>query len=599
MRAPTCGTNGDAPARLRTGRAVTPVAVADAGSLLPVALLLPFTGMLVAVVLGGRHASRVMAVTLALGALVVGRIAAHWWEASSTLTYILGGWAPPLGIALRADGPAVAMMAGIVVVIAGIAIYARADFAPAADGRETRTSFIYWVLLLAIWGSLNLAFLSGDLFTLYVALELVAFSAVPLVCLDGKADTLRAALRYLLFALAGSIFYLLGAVLLYGAFGTLDIVLLAQRMTPGPIPWIALAMMTTGLLAKTALFPLHLWLPPAHAGAPPAASAVLSALVVKGSWFIVIRLWFDTAPALAGPAAAQLLGGLGAAAILFGNVIALRQQRLKLLVAYSTIAQIGYLFLMFPLAVDATGVLVRGAALDAGVLQALSHATAKAAMFMAAGLLYKAYGHDRIAELTGAGRVMPVTVLAFAIGGLALMGVLPSGAYLAKKLLLDAAGVSGQWWWDTVLTVGGFLTTAYVALVVVRGWRAVPVGASAPAAVPRSQEFAALALALCSFALAWIAVAGPLPASLVKNPLAASELATLAVTLAMGTLVALTFGREAPFGGATGAVRALRGMLHWIGVMLERIDFVLRAWPIAGLSLLAVTLAFGFLMRAH
>jgi len=320
---------------------------------------------------------------------------------------------------------------------------------------------------------------------------------------------------------------------------------------------------------------------------------------VKGSWFIVIRLWFDAAPAITGSAAAQLLGGLGAAAILFGNVIALRQQRLKLLVAYSTIAQIGYLFLMFPLAVDATGVLVRGAALDAGVLQALSHATAKAAMFMAAGLLYKAYGHDRIAELTGAGRVMPVTVAAFAIGGLALMGVLPSGAYLAKKLLQDAAGASGQWWWDTVLTVGGFLTTAYVVLVVVRGWRTVPAGASAPAAVPRSQELAALALALCSFALAWVAVSGPLPASLVKNPLAASELATLAVTLAVGTLVALALGREAPFGGTAGAVRALRGMLHWIGVVLERIDFVLRAWPIAGLSLLAITLAFGFLMRTY
>jgi len=578
---------------------MTAAPAADAGWLLPVALLLPFAGMLVAIVLGGRHASRVVAATIGLGAIAVGYVAARWWEASSTLTYILGGWAPPLGIALRADGPAVAMMAGIVVVIAGIAVYARADFAPAADGRETRTSFIYWVLLLAVWGSLNLAFMSGDLFTLYVALELIAFSAVPLVCLDGKGDTLRAALRYLLFALAGSIFYLLGAVLMYGAFGTLDIVLLAQRITPAPIPWVALAMMTAGLLAKTALFPLHLWLPPAHAGAPPAASAVLSALVVKGSWFIVIRLWLDAAPALPGFGAAQLLGALGAAAILFGNVIALRQQRLKLLVAYSTIAQIGYLFLMFPLACDAAGVLVRGAALEAGVLQALSHATAKAAMFMAAGLLYKAYGHDRIAELTGAGRVMPVTVLAFAIGGLALMGVLPSGAYLAKKLLLDAAGASGQWWWDTVLTVGGFLTASYVVLVVVRGWRAAPSDGAVPAAVPRSQELAALALALCSFALAWVAISGPLPASLVKNPLAASELATLAVTLAVGTLVALALGREAPFGGATGAVRALRGALHWTGVVLERIDYVLRAWPVAGLSLLAITLAFGFLMRAH
>ena len=289
-----------------------------------------------------------------------------------------------------------------------------------------------------MWGSLNLVFVSGDLFTLYVALELLTFSGVPLVCLDGRGETLRAALRYLLFALAGSLLYLLGAVLLYGGYGTLDIALLAGRIQPEPIAWAAAALMTVGLLAKTALFPLHIWLPPAHAGAPAAASAVLSALVVKGSWFLVVRLWFDVMPGVVTLPAAQLLAGMGAAAIVVGSVVALRQERLKLLVAYSTIAQIGYLFLMFPLAFDASGsTLVHGAALTGGLLQAVAHATAKAGMFMAAGLVYAALGHDRIADLGGVARAMPVTVLAFAISGLALMGVVPSGAYLAKKLLLE------------------------------------------------------------------------------------------------------------------------------------------------------------------
>ncbi len=569
------------------------------GLLLPAVVLVPFAGMLLALAFGGRHAVRIAALTILAGIGVAGAITSRWWETQATLVYLLGGWSPPLGVALRADGPAVAMMAGIGVVIAGIGVYARGDFGVPAGKRETRTALVYWLLLLAIWGSLNLAFTSGDLFTLYIALELLTFSAVPLVCLDGKGETLRAALRYLVFALAGSIFYLLGAVLLYGAFGTLDIALLAQRMQPSPIPWVAMAMMTVGLLAKTALFPLHLWLPPAHAGAPPAASAILSALVVKGSWFIVIRLWFDAAPSLAGPQAAQFLGALGAAAILFGSVIALRQERLKLLVAYSTLAQIGYLFLMFPLASDAAGTFVHGAALDAGVLQALSHATAKAAMFMAAGLLYKAYGHDRIAELTGAGRTMPVTVLAFAVGGLALMGVLPSGAYLAKKLLEGAAGASGQWWWYTVLTVGGFLTASYVVLVVARAVRKVPAGAAVPGAVPRYQELAALALALCSFGLAWVAVSGPVPASLVANPLALDELVALATVFVGGSLVALAFAREAPFAATNGAVRALRALSLGLGGVLERIDYALRGWSVAGMSLLVITLVFGLLMRAH
>ena len=148
--------------------------------------------------------------------------------------------------------------------------------------------------------------------------------------------------------------YLLGAVLLYGATARWT-----SRCSPrasGPNRHLGRGRADDpGLLAKTALFPLHLWLPPAHAGAPAAASAVLSALVVKGSWFLVVRLWFDVMPGVVTLPSAQLLGGVGAAAILFGSVVALRQERLKLLIAYSTLAQIGYLFLMFPLAFDASG----------------------------------------------------------------------------------------------------------------------------------------------------------------------------------------------------------------------------------------------------
>ena len=172
-------------------------------------------------------------------------------------------------------------------------------------------------------------------------MELLTFAGVPLVCLAGSGETLRAALRYVLFALCGSVLYLLGAVLLYGGYGTLDMPLLAGVVQPEPIAWTALALMTAGLLAKTALFPLHIWLPPAHGGAPAAASAVLSALVIKASWFLVLRLWLDVMPGAASASAAQLLAGMGAAAIVVGSVVELRQQRLRMLVVYSTVAQIG------------------------------------------------------------------------------------------------------------------------------------------------------------------------------------------------------------------------------------------------------------------
>jgi formate hydrogenlyase subunit 3/multisubunit Na+/H+ antiporter MnhD subunit len=358
--------------------------------------------------------------------------------------------------------------------------------------------------------------------------------------------------------------------------------------------------MTAGLLAKTALFPLHLWLPPAHAGAPPAASAVLSGLVIKGSWFLVVRLWFDVLPGVVTAPSAQLLAGLGAAAILVGNVVALRQERLKLLVAYSTVAQIGYLFLMFPLAFDAgMAALERGGALAGGMLQAISHATAKAAMFMAAGLIYKALGHDRIAEFAGIGRALPVSVLTFALAGLALMGLPPSGAFAAKKLLLDAAGASGQWWWEVVLDVGGLLTASYVVLVLAHALSpaAEPVKPRAP--VSRLAEIAALALAICSLALG-LAAFGPAPLDALPNPLDPKEFGSALLLLVGGAAIALALGRRLPPLPAGDAVVALvRRATVPLGAMFVRADGVLRQWPVAGLALIVAALAFGAAMLAR
>jgi len=568
------------------------------GWLLLLAVLAPFVGVLAGLALGARNAQRVATLTLPVGLAVAGGIAWTLVQSGDTVVYLLGGWAPPLGIALRADGLSAAMLLAVAVVICGIGVYAVADFGSPAGMPEKRAPFVFWLLLLAVWGSLNLVFVSGDLFTLYVALELLTFSGVPLVCLDGRGETLRAALRYLLFALAGSLLYLLGAVLLYGGYGTLDIALLAGRIHPEPIAWAAAALMTVGLLAKTALFPLHIWLPPAHAGAPAAASAVLSALVVKGSWFLVVRLWFDVMPGVVTIPAAQLLAGLGAAAIVVGSIVALRQERLKLLVAYSTIAQIGYLFLMFPLAFDASGTaLVHGAALTGGLLQAVSHATAKAGMFMAAGLIYAALGHDRIADLGGVARAMPVTVLTFAVSGLALMGVVPSGAYLAKKLLLESADGSGQWWWTMVLQGGAAFTAGYVVLVLTNALRRTTAPVQLVKRVSRLSEFAALALAVSSLLLAFAAL-GPVPSSLISNPLLPKELGPTLLVVFGGVLLALGLSRRALF-GADSIDGPVRRVTVAVGSGFEQTDAFLRRWPSASLALLLSAALFGALLLAR
>jgi multicomponent Na+:H+ antiporter subunit D len=472
------------------------IAATAGGSLMPLAILLPALGVLLSLLLGGRWSERIALSLMPVELAIATFIACLIWRSGQPLVYTLAGYAPPLGIALRADGFSAVMLVTAGMIAPAAALFARAGFAT-PQGTEKRAPLVFWTLLQGLQAALALIFLSGDLFNLYVGLELLTFAAVPLVCLDGRPETVAAALRYLLFALFGSVFYLLGVALLYGAYGTLDIALLSPLIGAEPAVWLAAALMTAGLLAKTALFPLHLWLPPAHANAPAAASAVLSGLVVKGSFFLVVRLWFDVLSTLPSVLPGMILAALGSAAILFGSVLALRQARLKLLIAYSTVAQIGYLFLMFPLghgpwAADA---------FSGGVMQALSHAFAKAAMFLSAGLIAESLGHDKIAGLGGAGRAMPVTFLALGVGGLSLMGLPPSGGFAAKWLLMKASIASGQWVWAIVMAGGGLLAGGYLYRVLAPALSGEsPVLKKAPA---RSRESVALALALVALLLAF------------------------------------------------------------------------------------------------
>lgn len=474
---------------------MSPVTAGPEGLLLVLAIFGPILGIPLMLVLGGRYAERIGLVLLPLGLGVAVAIAATVIRRGDALEYALGGWAPPLGVLLRADGLSVAMLLTTAIVIGAAGLYARSDFGVPRGAPEARAPLAFWALLLTVWAGLNAAFVASDLFTLFVALELLTFGAVPLVSLSGRAETLTAALRYLVFALLGSALFLLGVALLYGSYGTLDIALLAERVRVEPAAQVAAALMTVGLLAKTALFPLHIWLPAAHAGAPAAASAVLSGLVVKGSFVLIIRVWVDALPGVATPAAAQVLAALGAAAILVGSVLALRQARLKMLVAYSTVAQIGYLFLAFPLA---SATQFGTAAWTGGILQAVSHALAKASMFLAAGLIAKAIGHDRIADMGGIGRVLPTTLFAFGLAGFSLMGLPPSGGFVAKWLLLRAAIEGAQWWWALVILSGGLLTGAYLYRVLSR---ALAQSGKTPALlgpVDRRGELLVLGLALLS-----------------------------------------------------------------------------------------------------
>ena len=376
--------------------------------------------------------------------------------------YLLGGWRPPLGIALFADGLTAIMLLMTAVAGFGISLYASAYFS-GKDNHVGGGSTLFWPLWLIMWAALNALFLSADIFNIYVTLELVSLSAVALVALAKTTEANSAALRYLLVGLFGSLAYLLGVGLLYGQYGTLEFSKLSNVISAAPVSMTALALMSAGLVMKAALFPMHFWLPPAHGSAPAPVSAALSALVVKGAVYLLFRLWFGIFYNIVTEYSAQLLGVLGALAILWGSLQALRAERLKLLVAYSTVAQIGYLFLAIPL-VQGVGAAV--AAASGAVYLMVSHALAKAAMFTSAGTILKVAGHDRLKDLGGISQCYPVTVFTIAIAGVSLIGLPPSGGFMGKWQLLYAAFISGQWWWVVVLLLGSLLSAAYIFRVI-------------------------------------------------------------------------------------------------------------------------------------
>jgi len=406
-----------------------------------------------------------------------------------TALHAVGGWGAPLGIDLAVDGLSAAMLLLTQTVALPLAIYARSYF-KADDPAGTW----FWPLTGFLIAGLNALFVSADLFNLYVTLELVGLAAVGLVAAGGGAQQVAAALRYLFATLVGSGAYLLGVALIYGVYGTVSIATLLPLVTDDAprLVWIAGGLMVAGLMLKTALLPFHFWLPPAHGGAPAPVSALLSALVVKASFYLILRLWLGPLQPLL-PAFAWLMAALGAAAIFWGSWQAIRAVKLKRLIAYSTVAQLGYLFLIFPL-------LAAPGALQAGVMQVFAHGLAKAGMFAAAGVLIKATGQDTVAGLAGAVERLPVTMFAFALSGMTLMGLPPSSGFLAKWQIIEAALAQGHWIIAVVVLAGGLLAAVYVFRVLRQAFLLKPASV-ALAPVPRTLEWSAFALAAASVLL--------------------------------------------------------------------------------------------------
>lgn len=468
-------------------------------------VLLPVLAAAVSALLPTR--GRQILATVTGGAVVVLSAIPAWSVFHGDVVEMnFGGYAPPLGIMLKADGLSVLFL--LLASIVGFAVTLFAPLDPSSTGkrlvRASSSGTVRWVagnpgfwpLWLGCWGGLNAVFLAGDLFNTYVGLEVVGMTAVGMVALGGR-DAWRAAVRYLFVAVLGSMLFLIGVGLIVSVTGTLDFTQVSESIAAnedshGTVV-LAVLLMIVGLAMKIALVPMHGWLIPAHAGAPAAVSPLLSALVIKASFFVMLRivLWV-AGPALlptvagddyyADPAlqttfgwAGGTLAVLGTAAILVGSVMALRQTRLKPLVAYSTVAQAGYWFLMFPIILDpdtpnldqfaVTGHgsdMIVSTAVAGTVALAVGHGFAKSAMFLVAGYLKDVYGTDELDELRGVYRTHPMLVMAMGMSAVGLAGMPISMSFAGKWLLGTAAIASSHYWLLVVIVVATLLSAAYL-----------------------------------------------------------------------------------------------------------------------------------------
>ena len=379
----------------------------------------------------------------------------------SEIAYLLGGWAAPWGIEYRID----ALNALVVVVVSGASTVSlvHARLGVAREVRRELVGLFYTAWLLCLTGMLGIA-ITGDVFNVFVFLEIASLSTYVLVALGPGPAALLASFRYLVLGSIGATFFLVGVGLLYMMTGTLNMADLADRIgdvahTRTVAAGVVFVVLGIGL--KAAVFPLHAWLPAAYAHAPSSAAAFLAGTSTKVSVYVLARFLFDLFGvdlAFERLGFGVLLIPLAIAGVLAGSAVAVFQDSVKRLLAWSSIAQLGYMVLGLGLA-TAGGV-------AASLLHLFNHAVMKVALFLAIGNLVFRVGSDALENLAGLGRRMPWTMGALLVAAMSIVGVPLTAGFVSKWYLLRASLAEGMWPIAVVILVSSLLAAVYMWRVV-------------------------------------------------------------------------------------------------------------------------------------
>jgi multicomponent Na+:H+ antiporter subunit D len=377
-------------------------------------------------------------------------------QREGVLSYALGSWPPPWGIEYRIDQ----LSSFVLVLVAGVAAFVLPYCRRSIEAELPREQhYLFYAMFgLGLAGLLGIV-ATGDAFNMFVFVEISALASYVLIALGRDRKALMASYQYLIMGTIGATFLVIGIGLLYLMTGTLNLADMSGRLREigdaRPV-LTAFAFITVGMSLKLALFPLHQWLPNAYAHAPSAVSAFLAATATKVSIYVLLRFYFSVfgAELVFDLGLRDLLLVLSLAAMFAASALAILQVDLKKLLAYSSIAQIGYITLGLSFESQA--------GLTASIVHLFNHGIAKAGLFMLVGGAVLVMGSARMSGLAGLGRTMPWTSFGIVLGGLSLIGVPGTAGFISKWSLILAALERNEWWLVFAIVLSSLLAVAYV-----------------------------------------------------------------------------------------------------------------------------------------
>lgn len=394
-------------------------------------------------ILKGKTAKRLCLCWLSLTTLMSLAVLIYTLKTDGYYIYRMGKWDAPWGNEIRV-GVLEALMATAFSLVMLLSLLGGMHHIFADC--ETEKTNLYFTMCSLLMSSLFALIYTNDLFTAYVFVEINTIASCALVMLKSSARTLVATTRYLIMSLLGSGLFLLGIVTLYGITGELLMEPIAEKVRAlfatgeYSLPLtVIIGFFSVGLAVKSALFPFHSWLPDAHGSATASSSAILSGLVLKGYIIVLIKIFFRVLglEVIVAKEVSQFLFLFGILAMIFGSIGALRERDLKRMLAYSSVAQVGYIYVGIGLHSEL--------GMIAACVQILAHAFTKPMLFIAAGgFMDVSGGHKSMSAITGAGRRDPLGGIAFTVGALSMIGIPFFAGFITKLELTQGALESGD-----------------------------------------------------------------------------------------------------------------------------------------------------------